>query len=121
MFCMQESAKATLNMKDCQMTDRTTQTEHLGTEVRHKENLSRSVRNTKVHCTKDVPKNASINDVAHYLTVLGYNNSFLKTILSLQYVLDSFSSPENTFYTQSQPLSLLSHHLKSIFHTLPKL
>lgn len=37
-FCMQESAKATLNMKDCQMTDRTTQTEHMGPEVRHKEN-----------------------------------------------------------------------------------
>lgn len=55
MFCMQESAKATLNMKDCQMTDRTTQTEHMGPEVRHKENTSsffRSVGNTKVHRTQ---------------------------------------------------------------------
>lgn len=34
LFCMQESAKAALKMKDCQMTDRTTQTEHTGSEVR---------------------------------------------------------------------------------------
>lgn len=34
-FCLQESAKAALNMKACQMTDRTTQTEHMGPEVRH--------------------------------------------------------------------------------------
>eukprot|EP00066_Takifugu_rubripes_P024611 XP_011613877.1 PREDICTED: serine-rich coiled-coil domain-containing protein 1 isoform X1 [Takifugu rubripes] len=33
-----ESAKAALNMKGCQMTDRTTQTEHAGPEVRHREN-----------------------------------------------------------------------------------
>lgn len=37
-FWMQESAKAALNMKGCQMTDRTTQTEHAGPEVRHREN-----------------------------------------------------------------------------------
>lgn len=35
LFCMQESAKAALKMKDCQMTDRTTQTEHAGPEVRY--------------------------------------------------------------------------------------
>ena len=35
MFCIQESAKAALKMKDCQMTDRTTQTEHMGPEVRY--------------------------------------------------------------------------------------
>lgn len=34
-FCVQESAKAALKMKDCQMTDHTTQTEHMGPEVRH--------------------------------------------------------------------------------------
>lgn len=34
LVCMQESAKAALKMKDCQMTDRTTQTEHMGPEVR---------------------------------------------------------------------------------------
>lgn len=34
LLCMQESAKAALKMKDCQMTDRTTQTEHMGSEVR---------------------------------------------------------------------------------------
>lgn len=33
LFCVQESAKAALKMKDCQMTDRTTQTEHMGPEV----------------------------------------------------------------------------------------
>lgn len=37
-FCMQESAKAALNMKGCQMTDRATQTDHAGPEVRHREN-----------------------------------------------------------------------------------
>lgn len=37
-ICMQESAKAALNMKGCQMTDRATQTEHTGPEVRHREN-----------------------------------------------------------------------------------
>lgn len=35
LFWMQESAKAALKMKDCQMTDRTTQTEHMGPEVRY--------------------------------------------------------------------------------------
>ncbi|XP_067377354.1 serine-rich coiled-coil domain-containing protein 1 isoform X2 [Channa argus] len=30
-----ESAKAALKMKDCQMTDRTTQTEHMGPEINH--------------------------------------------------------------------------------------
>lgn len=35
LLCMQESAKAALKMKDCQMTDRTTQTEHTGPEVRN--------------------------------------------------------------------------------------
>ncbi|XP_026198523.1 serine-rich coiled-coil domain-containing protein 1-like [Anabas testudineus] len=30
-----ESAKAALKMKDCQMTDRTTQTEHIGPEINH--------------------------------------------------------------------------------------
>lgn len=35
---MQESVKAARNMKDCQMTDRATQTEHMGPEVRHREN-----------------------------------------------------------------------------------
>lgn len=35
LFCIQESAKAALKMKDCQMTDRTTQTEHMGPEVRY--------------------------------------------------------------------------------------
>uniref|UniRef100_UPI0037E78610 serine-rich coiled-coil domain-containing protein 1 isoform X1 n=2 Tax=Semicossyphus pulcher TaxID=241346 RepID=UPI0037E78610 len=30
-----ESAKAALKMKDCQMTDRTTQTEHMGPEISH--------------------------------------------------------------------------------------
>lgn len=45
LFCMQESAKAALNMKDCQMTDRTTQTEHMGPEVRYTQStLSHSVR-----------------------------------------------------------------------------
>ncbi|XP_041642600.1 serine-rich coiled-coil domain-containing protein 1 [Cheilinus undulatus] len=35
-----ESAKAALKMKDCQMTDRTTQTEHMGPETSHPGRLS---------------------------------------------------------------------------------
>ncbi|XP_068613988.1 serine-rich coiled-coil domain-containing protein 1-like [Brachionichthys hirsutus] len=35
-----DSAKATLKMKDCQMTDRTTQTEHMGPETNHPARLS---------------------------------------------------------------------------------
>uniref|UniRef100_A0A3B4FVB4 Coiled-coil serine rich protein 1 n=1 Tax=Pundamilia nyererei TaxID=303518 RepID=A0A3B4FVB4_9CICH len=34
-----ESAKAALKMKDCQMTDRTTQTEHMGPEVSHSQTV----------------------------------------------------------------------------------
>lgn len=54
-FCMQESAKAALNMKDCQMTDRATQTEHTGPEVRHRENTDSFLtlsENTKGHCAR---------------------------------------------------------------------
>lgn len=87
-FCMQECAKATLNMKDCQMTDRTTQTEHMGPEVRHKEN-TRSVRNTKAHLTQVL------------------SESFLDSMFLL-----SFAVSGNTLYTQPQLPILVSHHLK---------
>lgn len=67
MFCMQESAKATLNMKDCQMTDRTTQTEHMGPEVRHKENtgsfFSLGRKHKSAPHTSTFWKNAWINDI----------------------------------------------------------
>lgn len=39
LFSVQESAKAALKMKDCQMTDRTTQTEHMGPEVSHSQTV----------------------------------------------------------------------------------
>lgn len=103
-FCMQECAKATLSMKDCQMTDRTTQTEQMGPEVRHKENtgtfLTRSETQKCITLTLTLThtlwKNAWINDVTHYLMELGYNKTFLYTMFFLQ----QFFNSGNTLYTQ---------------------
>lgn len=76
-FCMQESAKAALNMKGCQMTDRATQTEHAGPEVRHRENpdtfLALSETQKGIAHEHFLKECLNIRYIfAHYLTELTY-------------------------------------------------
>lgn len=85
-FCMQESAKAALNMKGCQMTDRATQTEHAGPEVRHRGSTDTflALSGTQKGIAHEYfPKEClNIYIITRYLTELGY----YKTVIYSQFL-----------------------------------
>lgn len=124
LLCMQESARAALKMKDCQMTDRTTQTEHTGAEVRcsqtsYRVALSDWNTNTASHtsfsATFCTTKQSPVLIHSSFLLCCGWaflNFSFSK----LFQVWELFLSPKTCFaayYSPLSPLPILSSKSRS--------
>lgn len=121
-FCMQESAKAALNMKGCQMTDRATQTEHAGPEVRHRGNTDTflALSGTQKGIAHKYFLKECLN-IYNYTLPNGARvllNPYLKPIsIHLFSLIESLSA----LYTQPQPTFPVSPRFKSIFHIVPEL